>query len=169
MASCLLDVRRGSPGRCGACSKLVCPFEAAEMIDTLSPALGLSSPLRHPVPTGTRRGPQTQRGYSQSSPQQGVNENFPMFLELRRERKKRLRHSARLPETRTKCESASCPDLVFRIRSRRSREMQNGSFAAPILQVADYQLFLVLAGCRRRCVTAISQQRTASTTARQIS
>ena len=61
VACCRFDVRRASTKRCDACFgetksvlKIVCPFHAAEMVDTLSPALGLSSPLRCLVPTGTR-------------------------------------------------------------------------------------------------------------------
>ena len=112
--------------------------------------------------------PQTQRRYSCGSPWQGVFWNFLMFFGLRRLRKYRLGHFARLPETRTKCECASSPDLGILNQVQKVSRIQNGAFAAPIHQDCRLQSLPcpcgLWASLRHRNFLA---ERTASTAARQ--
>ena len=98
------------------------------------------------------RGPQTQRRYSHSSPQQEVYGNFLMFLELRREISNRSTHSERLRVTRTQCECASSPDLGILSQVQKFSRDADWRFRVR----ADHQLDLALAGCGSRCVTTIS-------------
>ena len=94
--------------------------DGVEMIDTLSPAFGLSRSLRCPVPTGMPAAIFLQFSIAASL------REFPMFSGLRRPRTNRSGRSARLRETRR---SVSAPALLAFHSARDSGRRSPGGIA----------------------------------------